>query len=882
MATKTTCAYCGVGCGVEASFDNKALIIQGDKEHPANYGKLCVKGSNLHQTVGSENRLLKPRIGKEEVEWNEALDVIAAKIKQVVETSGPDSIAMYLSGQILTEDYYVANKLLKGFIGTANVDTNSRLCMASTVVGHKRAFGEDVVPGCYEDLNLADLILFVGSNAAWNHPIIYQRISEAKENNPKLKVVLIDPRRTATADIADLHLALKPGTDALLFNALLSRIKSAGALNTDYIVLHTQGFDTCIESAESDLAEQNIADELGVNSDQLEQFFEWFIDTDKVVSLFSQGINQSSSGTDKVNSIINCHLATGRIGKPGMGPFSLTGQPNAMGGREVGGLANQLAAHEDFSDPVGLERVREFWRAANLAISEGKKAVDMFDAIENGDIKVVWIMATNPVVSMPNANKIKRALEKAELVIVSESMSETDTLTFADVALPATTWSEKQGTVTNSDRLISRQRGFLPAPGKAKHDWWAICEVAKRLGFEQSFDFESPADIFREHAALSGFKNGGRRLFDISYWADITDEEYEALIPTQWPVTSQTPKGTQRLFGDGAFTTPSKRANFIPITHRAPVQQPTLSHPFTLNTGRIRDQWHTMTRSGRSATLFQHLSEPFVSISPVDADKLGIEGGDLVRIQHQSNGEVVCKATFDEGLRQGELFIPMHWTEQFSSDARVNQLIEEVVDPFSGQPESKQGSVAIRKLNPVCYAAFATVKELKPADLQGFTYWSIALVENGFLYTLASSEENFDWNSWYTSIAGRASIKANGLHLNDLRLATVIDGYLESVLAVSVEHSELGVSWIKQNISQLLTNQERAAILSLNAPLGVKSGNVVCSCFKVTDEEIQTAVEEGVVELRDLQKSLKCGSNCGSCIPEIRQVINYTLSVELS
>src|SRR6201981_688704 len=518
---RTTCPYCGVGCGVLAPPDGRGgAAISGDPEHPANFGRLCSKGSALGETLSLEARLLYPMIrcskgSMERVAWTDALDHVAHRFAHIVKRDGPGAVAFYLSGQLLTEDYYVANKLMKGFIGSANVDTNSRLCMASSVAGHRRAFRADTVPGCYEDLDEADLLVLVGSNAAWCHPVLFQRMLANKQARGA-RIVVIDPRRTDTAGDADLFLGLKPGTDTALFSGLLVHLADTGALDSSYIECHTSGFDDALARARN-IAGSAAATALatGLSEAEVAAFFQMFAATPRVVTLYSQGVNQSAQGTDKVNAILNCHLATGRIGKKGASPFSLTGQPNAMGGREVGGLANQLAAHMGFT-PADIDRVRRFWKAPRIATHEGLKAVQMFEAIARGEIKALWVMGTNPAVSLPDADLVREALKKLEMFIVSENVRHNDTVDAGvQVLLPALAWGEKSGTVTNSERRISRQRSFLPAPGEARPDWWIMCEVAKRLGFGAAFDFKSAADIFREHARLSAFENDGSRDFDI-------------------------------------------------------------------------------------------------------------------------------------------------------------------------------------------------------------------------------------------------------------------------------------------------------------------------------------------------------------------------------
>ena len=518
---RTTCPYCGVGCGVVVSREDDATVtVKGDKDHPANYGRLCSKGSALGETIDLDGRLLHPQVAGKRASWDEALDLVSSRFAETIRDHGPDSVAFYVSGQILTEDYYVANKLMKGFIGSANIDTNSRLCMASSVAGHRRAFGTDTVPGTYEDLELADLIVLTGTNLAWCHPVLYQRIAAAKAKRPEMKVVLIDPRRTMTADIADMHLAIAPDSDIPLFAGLLAHLAEAGAIDADYVEKHTSGLSEALDRARS-VSLAGIASMTGLSERELQAFYSLFARTEKAVTVYSQGVNQSSIGTDKVNAIINCHLATGRIGRPGMGPFSVTGQPNAMGGREVGGLANMLAVHLDIENPEHRDIAQRFWKSPAIADKQGLKAVDLFRAVADGRIKALWIMATNPVDSMPDADAVKKALEICPFVVVSDIDAETDTTPFADVLLPSAAWGEKNGTVTNSERRISRQRAFLPPAGEAKPDWWQMAEVGKRLGFEEAFDWPGPAAIFAEYAAMTAFENSGSRDLDIGAHAGI-------------------------------------------------------------------------------------------------------------------------------------------------------------------------------------------------------------------------------------------------------------------------------------------------------------------------------------------------------------------------
>ena len=625
-AVRTTCPYCGVGCGVLAQPDGYGgAVVAGDPHHPANFGRLCSKGSALGETLGLDQRVLHPMLRQFDgslarVDWSVALDRVADGFQRIIKRDGPDAVAFYLSGQLLTEDYYVANKLMKGFIGSGNVDTNSRLCMASSVAGHKRAFGADTVPGSYEDLDAADLIVLVGSNAAWCHPVLFQRMVKNRRERGA-RIVVIDPRRTATAEDADLFLPIAPGKDTALFCGLLVHLADLCALDYRYIDAHTDGFENALARARAiapDLAAT--ARLAGLPAADVARFFELFHAIPNAVTCFSQGVNQSSQGTDKVNAIINCHLATGRIGRRGQGPFSLTGQPNAMGGREVGGLANQLAAHMGFTAD-DIDRVGRFWQAPRVATREGLKAVQLFDAIARGKIKALWVMATNPAVSLPRARQVREALGRLDLFVVSDNVAANDTVAAgAHVLLPAAAWGEKDGTVTNSERRISRQRAFLPPPGEAKPDWWMVTQVARRMGFAPAFPYRSAADIFREHAALSSFENGGRRAFDLGGLADIGDDAFAALDPVQWPLPAGEPRHARqpdrRFFAEGGFYTQDRKARFIAPDPPAPSAPVGKGFPFRLNTGRMRDQWHTMTRSGLSPRLGAHAPEPFVEVHP--------------------------------------------------------------------------------------------------------------------------------------------------------------------------------------------------------------------------------------------------------------------------
>jgi assimilatory nitrate reductase catalytic subunit len=685
----TTCPYCGVGCGVLAGADGS---IKGDPDHPANFGRLCSKGSALGETLGLEGRLLAPQIDGRDADWDEALDLVAEKFRTAVAEHGRDSVAFYVSGQLLTEDYYVANKLMKGFIGSANIDTNSRLCMASSVVGHKRAFGTDTVPGLYEDFEQADLIVLVGSNLAWCHPVLFQRLQAAKAARPSLKVVVVDPRRTATSNLADLHLSVRPDGDAALFNGLLTEIVARGLDDQAYVGAHVSGFDAALQAAQS-----SDPLESGLSPAELKTFYDLWCGTKKVVTLYSQGVNQSFCGTDKVNAILNCHLATGRIGHPGVGPFSITGQPNAMGGREVGGLVNMLACHLDLENAAHRDAVQSFWDAPAMPDAAGLKAVDLFKACADGKIKALWIMSTNPAVSLPDADGVATAIRNVPFVAVSDILEDTDTGRLAHVLLPATGWGEKSGTVTNSERRISRQRPFLPAPGQARADWDIIAEVGRRMGWTSAFDFRSVAEVFREYAAMSGLAARFGRDFDITGLADLTDADFDALEPTLWPAPASGP-AAPRFFADGGFYHADGRAKMLPISPPEPLAITPKAYPLRLNTGRVRDHWHTMTRTGRAPRLGAHMAEPYVEIHPEDADQNGLMDAEIARLI-APEGEARLRVMITDRAQRGTVFAPMHWTDILSSKGRVNTLVASRVDPFSGQPALKGAQVRVERFN---------------------------------------------------------------------------------------------------------------------------------------------------------------------------------------
>lgn len=875
QAIRSTCPYCGVGCGVAVSVAMDGITLCGDQQHPANFGRLCSKGVALAETLDHEGRLLHPLVNGQRASWENALERVAKGFKDIIAEHGPDAVAFYVSGQLLTEDYYVANKLMKGFIGSANIDTNSRLCMSTAVAAHKRAFGADAVPVCYEDIEAADLVVIVGSNYAWAHPVLYQRLAAAKKIRPKMQVVVIDPRRTATCDIADLHLAIAPGADAYLFNGLLHFLRREDALDLAYVEAHVEGFAAAFEAARTVSSIPKVAQACGVAETQVGAFFQLFARTERTVTIFSQGINQSSSGVDKANAIINVHLATGRIGRPGMGPFSVTGQPNAMGGREVGGLANQLAAHLDFSDADSIRLVSRFWNAPNIAQTPGLKAVDMFQAIADKKIKAVWIMGTNPAVSMPDADRVRAALLDCELVVVSDCVQHTDTTACADILLPAAGWGEKDGSVTNSERRISRQRSFLPVAGEAKPDWWIITQVAQRMGFAAAFSYAKPAQIFREHARLSGFENEGKRAFDISALEDLDDAKYDALQPIQWPVTSVALNGTQRLFADGQFYTPSGKARMVTVAPQLPAVATNDDFPLVLNTGRIRDQWHTMTRTGKVPRLNVHVFEPFVQVQASDAQVHQLQDGGLARLTSR-HGSMLARVQISEDQRSGSIFVPMHWNDAFAKSARVDALVAPITDPISGQPESKHTPVRIEPYKPLWQGFVLSRTRLGLADAsycvgsRGVGYWrhEIAgetLPDNWRSWVQKAWHGLGDWQEYRDAAMGR------------YRAACLNEGKLDAVFFIASDQRLPEREWVGNLFGKaVLDTADMSALLAARPHKGAVSdtGRTVCACFGIGEKTIRQAIKKhGLNSVEAVGQVLKAGTGCGSCVPEIRRIV---------
>jgi assimilatory nitrate reductase catalytic subunit len=867
----TTCPYCGVGCGVIAQPDD---TIKADPSHPSNLGRLCSKGAALGATLDNTNRLTVPMMNGQQVGWDQALDLVADRFRATIAEHGPDSVAFYVSGQCLTEDYYVANKLMKGFIGSANIDTNSRLCMASSVAGHVRAFGEDVVPGIYEDWEEADLVVLVGSNAAWCHPVLHQRLQASRAANGA-KVVVLDPRRTATAETADLHIPLAPGTDVALFNGLLAYLHHTGNVDTEWLSKHTTGFKQALDTV-AGLDIDTVAEECGVDPELIETFYDLFARTMRTMTVYSQGVNQSSTGTDKVNAIINCHLATGRIGRRGMGPFSVTGQPNAMGGREVGGLANQLAAHMRFDDPADRAALQAFWQSPALPAKPGLKAVDLFDAVLDGRVKAVWIVATNPAASMPRAGRVRAALAACPFVVVSDCWP-TDTSSLAHVVLPAAGWSEKDGTVTNSDRRISRQRPFRAAPGEARPDWWQFAEVGRRMGWADAFAWQTPAAVFREHAALSGHANDGRRVFDIGAMADLDEAGFEAMQSFRWPLPAGAEQEAERLFAQGGFATPDGRARFVPTKYQNP---PRAKKPdLLLNTGRVRDQWHTMTRTGLAPALMSHTPEPMLTIHPADAAAAGIEQGTLTRLS-SVDGEVLLRADLRRTQRRGEIFAPMHWTDQFASTGPIAQVVSAKTDPVSGQPELKATTA---RVEPATVHFHGLLLRRTGGVLPDTCHWVRVPVTEGQVYRLAGLQP-MPTGEGLTRFAERLldlPKDTDWLEMSDtrrgvLRVAGVSDGMLEACLFLARDAASLpNDAAVSPMLGAPVPDSARGQILSGRMyDATAAEGPRICACFGVTRDAIRHAiVTHRLNAVKQIGAKLKAGTNCGSCIPELEEIL---------
>ncbi len=993
--TKSTCPYCGVGCGVIIKSHGAQITgVRGDPNHPANFGRLCTKGSTLHLTASApitlQTRLLQPmrreQRGKapQPISWDKALDFAATAFARTIAQHGPDAVGFYVSGQLLTEDYYVFNKLAKGLIGTNNIDTNSRLCMSSAVAGYKQTLGADAPPNCYDDVEHADCIFIVGSNTAYAHPILFRRIEDAKKKNPQLKIIFADPRKTDTAEIADLYLPLLPGTDVALFNGMLHIMLWEGWTDNTFIAHHTQGFDD-LKNTVRDYTPDVVAQTCGIKKEDLFTATKLFAGLASVnslmpdakqdahapnhgaarrnstLSLYCQGLNQSSSGTAKNAALINLHLATGQIGKPGAGPFSLTGQPNAMGGREVGGLANLISAHRDMANPVHRAEVAALWGVADVPSKPGKTAVDMFQAAADGEIKALWIACTNPAQSMPDQATVRRALERCELVIVQEAFATTETCHYADLLLPATTWGEKDGTVTNSERRISRVLPAVPAPGEARHDWSIVVDFAQRL--ETMMEKNGVRSEFRK-TIMPRTQNGERNsaltplfltpLFSASeansslfpyptpehIWLehrestrgrdlDITGLTYAMLEakPAQWPFKLGDTEGKKRLYENYIFPTPSGKANFVNTPYKPTFEQRESRYPFSLNTGRLRDQWHGMSRTGTLGRLFGHVAEPHVQMNRQDMARRLLKEGDLVHVTSK-RGSIMLPVQASEEIGLSQAFMAMHWGSEFLSGrsstgerlAGINALTTSAYCPSSQQPELKHAAVKILKAElPWTLLAVAWLPEDTAHTARAALQKIMAQFEFSTCVPFGreighedSGSEPGTLNAAATTPAQRGILfRAAATYAPDSDILAQIETLLglSSTDTLRYEDKKRGQrrtarlvrtpsgaaqlqgfvlagdtsaeAWIRALLQDNLDASSYGRLLlnpGAKPPIAITAkGAQVCSCFNVTEPEInsflQTCAGDDEQKLSTLQAHLKCGTNCGSCTPQIKRMV---------
>lgn len=879
------------------SENDQIIDVKGDPQHPANFGRLCTKGSTLHLTAKLDNRLLYPELRhakdapRVRATWDEALDLLVEKFAQTIEAHGPNSVAFYISGQLLTEDYYVFNKLAKGLIGTNNVDTNSRLCMSSAVAGYKATLGADAPPACYEDIDHTACLFIAGSNTAYAHPILYRRIEDAKARNPDLKVVVVDPRRTDTAQAADLHLAILPGTDVALFNGMLHVMLWEGLLDQDFIREHTHGFDD-LKNTVREYTPKMVADMCGVKEADIITAAKWF-GKGPSLSMYCMGLNQSIHGTNKNAALINLHLATGQIGKKGAGPFSLTGQPNAMGGREVGGMANLLSGHRDLANPEHRDEVAKLWGVNSVPAKAGKTAVEMFDAVKDGSIKAIWIACTNPAHSMPDLNRVLSALNTAELVVVQDAYKQTDTSQYADVLLPVSTWGEKEGTVTNSERRITRVNSAVAPPAEAKHDWQIMVNFAQRLsqrlGKNQDlFPFNNTEQIFNEHRETTR----GRDL-------DISGLSYAVLNelgPQQWPFLPGDRSGKARLYEDGVFARPDGRAQFVAVPYQGTADKTDARYPLHLLTGRLRDQWHGMSRTGTVAQLFNHAEEPLIHINPDDMTRRLIKDGDIVKVSNR-RGSLMLTAKSSDEVQPSQTFIAMHWGSQFMHGLGVNALMPASFDALSKQPELKHTAIKLEKVNlPWRMTVMRAIPDLSMLEkirplLVKFEYASCGLFGRGSeksagMLILRAAHSDAPDASLIDQI-DRILAMEDGMSLlnyNDAKRGISKRILVEKndenekmvVIGVRLVGETLAADWLKDVMStgEFDAELRRWALAPLSAaPSGsLGRGKVICNCLDVAENEIIENVALGA-DLITLQNKLKCGTECGSCVPEIKRIV---------
>ena len=898
---KSTCCYCGVGCGVLIETESGTITgVRGDPLHPANRGRLCTKGATLNLTADPTYRLQFPELralrgrAGERVSWDTALEAAATRFAETIRTHGPDSVAFYISGQLMTEDYYVFNKLAKGLIGTNNVDTNSRLCMSSAVAGYKQTLGADAPPCSYEDILQAKLIFISGANPAVAHPIIFRYIEDAKAANPELKIIVADPRFSESAEIADLHLPLKPGTDIALFNGMMHVLINEGLVDQTYVAAHTNGFAALSEIVKN-YSPDTVAEICGIPVADIVQAATWFGTSGASLSMYCQGLNQSAHGTHNNAGIIHLHLATGQIGKPGAGPFSLTGQPNAMGGREVGGLSNLMSAHRDLANPAHRAEMAEFWGVPFVPSQPGRSAVDLFKSLKTGEIKAVWIACTNPAQSLPNQAAVREALTTAEYVVLQEAYGNTDTADYADLLLPASGWGEKYGTVTNSERCITRVMPAVPPPGEARHDWDIVVDFARRLGqklghagAEKLFPYDDAEAIFNEHRESTR----GRDL-------DITGLSYtllEANGPQQWPYPEGASGGKLRLYEDGQFPTADGRAKFVAIEHKPTADAKTLAWPISLLSGRMRDQWHGMSRTGTVPRLFNLEDEPLLAMHPCDMRHRNLDTGDLVKVSNE-RGEMIVRIAERPGLKKGRAWMPMHWGNQFMNSAGANAVACDAIDPYSMQPELKHAAVQIAKLHlpyPMavvrsCASQTEALELLQRARaiLQQYPYATVNLYgrKRPLVVFRAATEAPIataailELDQLFGMTGDEGAIVYADAKRHVSKKAIALDGRL---LGVRLVGETLAQTWLKRAMAEdeLDASMIRFALAPTAKPPGnIAPRNIICKCADVSDVQIEQMLEQGA-DLPQLQDKLKCGTFCGSCVPEIKRMVSASVTKE--
>ena len=936
--TRSTCPYCGVGCGViiesiKVQGGAESIIgVSGDPLHPANFGKLCSKGANLALTaaplIQQQARQATPQIRASrelplcDASWDDALNLAATKFDEIINAHGPDAVAFYVSGQLLTEDYYVFNKLAKGLIGTNNIDTNSRLCMSSAVAGYKASLGADAPPCSYDDIDHTGVLFISGSNTAYAHPVLYRRIEDARKNNPSLKTIVVDPRLTDTAREADLFLPILPGTDVALYNAMLHQMLWEGWIDRPYIAAHTEGFEA-LRSAVREYTPAHASRLCGVPEADIVLAAKWFFEG-PTLSLYCQGLNQSIQGTDKNTALINLHLVTAQIGKPGAGPFSLTGQPNAMGGREVGGLANLLSAHRDMANELHRAEVAKLWNVNDVPDKPGKTAVELFQALEKGTIKAVWIACTNPANSMPDLDQIGNALRRAQFVVVQEAYANTATTAFADLVLPATTWGEKDGTVTNSERRISRVCPAIAPFAQARHDWQIardfalrllqISEATERAKPAISFDYPSAESVWNEHRESTR----GRDL-------DITGLSYAILEsdgPQQWPMLSGQIKGTTRLYSDGQFATANGKAKLLFSAYQPIADKVSARFPLVLNTGRLRDQWHTMTRTGLTSQMFSHEAEPWLDMNTLDMSRRGIHEGDFV-IVTSPRASQVFRARQSNAQRSGQCFLPMHWGPEYLLRGGVNRLTQPAFDPRSKQPELKAAAIRVERINLAHrLTAFGIVSNDKAIAIRHAVKQQLAQHDAEFISIIPLSTHSAEQEQ--ALLVRIASARPLGqlreqsvsalieslFEVNRPRLMRYADTRVGHQRAVLIDNDQLKFAilagdmrseqWLMHmlQVGQAVGALSRQMLLAQETPPpGVAArSKTVCTCVGVNESEINSAIDQfntrqiqGVLDTMQnssqacfawVQNQTQCSTQCGSCKPEVNGLIQQKIAIK--